>query len=148
MGWNSWNVWGTSVSADKVRRRRDALEASGLADHGFSYVNIDDAWEGTRDESGAIRTNAKFGDMRPLTAYVHVKGLKIGIYSSPGPKTCGGYEGSYGHEAQDAQTWADWGIDYLKHDWCSYENVASGEGRERLGQAVPGDARSIRCRAA
>ena len=120
MGWNSWNVWGTAVDAAKVRAAADALVSSGLAAHGYAYVNIDDAWEGTRDPAtGEIRTNDKFGDMRALADDVHAKGLKLGIYSSPGPKTCAGYEGSFGHEHQDARTWAAWGIDYLKHDWCS-----------------------------
>jgi len=86
-------------------------------------VNIDDCWEGTRDEEGRIRPNEKFGDMKALVDYVHGKGLKAGIYSSPGPKTCAGYEGSYGHEEKDAQQYADWGFDYLKYDWCSAEKV-------------------------
>lgn len=128
MGWNSWNVWGTSVTADKVKAAADAMVSSGLADHGFSFVNIDDAWEGKRDGSGAIQTNEKFGDMKALADYVHGYGLKVGIYSSPGPRTCGGYEGSYQHEAQDAKTWAGWGIDYVKYDWCSYGKVAPTTG--------------------
>jgi alpha-galactosidase len=132
LGWNSWNVWGTAVTADKVRAAADSLVSAGLADHGFAYVNIDDAWEGTRDASGVLQTNDKFGDMKALGDYVHARGLKLGIYSSPGPKTCAGYEGSYQHEAQDARTWAAWGIDYLKHDWCSYGDVATGKGLERL----------------
>ena len=132
LGWNSWNVWGTRVDAGKVRDAADSLISGGLAAHGFSYVNIDDAWEGKRDESGNITTNEKFGDMKALGDYIHSKGLKMGIYSSPGPQTCGGYEGSYGHEMQDARTWGAWGVDYLKHDWCSYGNVATGEGRERF----------------
>lgn len=119
MGWNSWNVWGTSVDAAKVRAAADALISSGLAAHGYAYVNIDDAWQGTRDSRGEIRANDRFGDISALAEHVHTKGLKLGIYSSPGPKTCAGYEGSAGHEMQDAQTWARWGVDYVKHDWCS-----------------------------
>jgi alpha-galactosidase len=119
MGWNSWNVWGTSVDAEKVKAAADAMVSSELADHGYQFVNIDDAWEGQRDAQGEIQTNEKFPDMRALADYVHSKGLKLGIYSSPGPKTCAGYEGSFGHEEQDARTWAAWGIDYLKYDWCS-----------------------------
>jgi alpha-galactosidase len=119
MGWNSWNVWGTSVDAEKVKAAADAMVSSGLADHGYQFVNIDDAWEGQRDANGEIRTNEKFPDMKALADYVHSKGLKLGIYSSPGPKTCAGYEGSFEHEEQDARTWAAWGIDYLKYDWCS-----------------------------
>lgn len=119
MGWNSWNVWGTAVDADKIRAAADALVASGLAAHGYAYVNIDDAWQGTRDANGEIRPNEKFGDIKALADYVHAKGLKLGIYTSPGPKTCAGLEGSLGHEEQDAKTWARWRIDYVKHDWCS-----------------------------
>jgi alpha-galactosidase len=81
-------------------------------------VNIDDTWQGQRDAQGRIHPNSRFPDMKALADYVHTKGLLLGIYSSPGPKTCAGYEGSYGHEQQDAETYADWGIDYLKYDWC------------------------------
>jgi alpha-galactosidase len=124
MGWNSWNVWGGTVDDAKVRAATDALVASGLAAQGYTYVNIDDAWEGPRDENGEITSNAKFPDMKALTDYVHAKGLKIGIYSSPGPRTCQQrYAGSYQHEAQDARTWARWGFDYIKYDWCSYSEV-------------------------
>jgi alpha-galactosidase len=121
MGWNSWNVWGTSVDADKIRQAADWMVKSGLAAHGFRFINIDDAWEAGRDANGEIQPNAKFGDMKALADYVHSKGLLLGIYSSPGPLTCGGYAGSFGHEEQDAATYARWGIDYLKYDWCSYQ---------------------------
>jgi alpha-galactosidase len=130
MGWNSWNVWGTSVTAAKVKAAADSFESSHLADFGYMYVNIDDAWEGSRDIDGTIVPNEKFGDIADLATYVHGKGLKLGIYSSPGPKTCGGYEGSYQHEVQDAQTYAKWGIDYLKYDWCSFGNVPHPDGLE------------------
>ena len=119
MGWNSWNVWGGQVDADKIRAAADAMVKSGLAAHGFQYVNIDDTWEGKRDADGVLHPNAKFKDMKALADYVHAKGLKLGIYSSPGPKTCAGYEGSDGHEEQDAKTYGEWGVDYLKYDWCS-----------------------------
>jgi alpha-galactosidase len=119
MGWNSWNHFAERVDDKVVREAADAMVASGMAAAGYTYINIDDTWEASRDASGAISCNSKFPDMAALAAYVHSKGLKIGIYSSPGPHTCGGYEGSYGHEAQDASTYAAWGIDYLKYDWCS-----------------------------
>lgn len=125
MGWNSWNAWGMSVSAEKVRAAADAMVESGLASVGFQYVNIDDGWPGARDDDGEIRANEKFGDMKALADYVHSKGLKIGIYSSPGPATCGGMEGSYQHEQQDALTWAKWGFDYVKYDWCSYQSIVT-----------------------
>jgi alpha-galactosidase len=121
LGWNSWNVWGRKVDDAKVRAAADGMVSSGLARQGYTYVNIDDTWEGPRDASGAITTNEKFPDMTALAAYVHGKGLKIGIYSSPGPRTCAGFPATFEHEAQDAHTWAAWGFDYLKYDWCSYQ---------------------------
>jgi alpha-galactosidase len=98
MGWNSWNHFACKVTAADVRAAADAIASNGMKDAGYTYVNIDDCWQGTRDEQGRIQPNAKFGDMKALVDYVHSKGLKIGIYSSPGLKTCAKYEGSYGHE--------------------------------------------------
>ena len=120
MGWNSWNHFGEKVNDADVRAAADAMVASGMRDAGYVYINIDDSWEGKRDGQGNIQANSKFPDMKALSDYVHSKGLKFGIYSSPGPKTCGGYEGSYGHEQQDADTYAKWGVDFLKYDLCSY----------------------------
>jgi alpha-galactosidase len=120
MGWNSWNLFAGKVEDKDVRATADAMVSSGMKDAGYLYVNIDDTWQGERDAQGNIQANSKFPDMKALADYVHSKGLKIGIYSSPGPKTCAKYEGSYGHEAQDAKTYAAWGIDYLKYDLCSY----------------------------
>ena len=119
MGWNSWNKFAERVDDKSVREMADAIVSSGMRDAGYVYVNIDDTWEGKRDKDGNITTNEKFPNMKALADYVHSKGLKIGIYSSPGRKTCAGYEGSYGHEQRDANTWAAWGFDYLKYDWCS-----------------------------
>jgi hypothetical protein len=124
MGWNSWNCWGLAVSDEKVRNSAAGMVSSGLIDHGWTYINIDDGWEDTHDKDGKILTNYKFPNMRGLADHIHAMGLKIGIYSSPGPKTCGGYEGSYTFEEEDAKTYAAWGIDYLKYDWCSYWNIA------------------------
>jgi alpha-galactosidase len=120
MGWNSWNYFFGNVTDQNIRDSADQIVASGMKDAGYVYVNIDDTWEGERDASGVLHTNAKFPDMKALADYVHSKGLKIGIYSSPGPKTCAGYAGSLGHEEQDAQLYASWGIDYLKYDLCSF----------------------------
>ena len=142
LGWNSWNVWGTSVGDEKVRAAAEAMVKSGLAAHGFQYLNIDDGWmtgdeHGTkfpimlwknlsrtwkrsRGPNGEFQPNEKFPDLKALSDYVHGRGLKLGIYTSPGPKTCGLFEGSEGHEARDAATFAAWGIDYLKYDLCSY----------------------------
>jgi len=120
MGWNSWNYFAGKVDDKGVRAAADQIVASGMRDAGYIYVNIDDTWEGQRDANGVLHSNSKFPDMKALADYVHSKGLKLGIYSSPGPKTCAGYEGSLGHEAQDAKLYADWGIDYLKYDLCSF----------------------------
>jgi alpha-galactosidase len=132
MGWNSWNVWGPAVDAEKVRDAALWLEKSGLAAHGFQYVVIDDAWSGKRNAAGEMVPNEKFPDMRALADAVHARGLKLGIYSSPGPKTCEGFEGSLGHEMQDAATYARWGVDFLKYDWCSYEEVAKDRSLQEL----------------
>jgi alpha-galactosidase len=118
MGWNSWNHFAERVDDKTIRETANALVSTGLRDAGYIYLNVDDTWEGQRDANGVIRPNDKFPDMKALADYVHSKGLRLGIYSSPGPKTCAGFEGSLGHEEQDAQTYAQWGIDYLKYDWC------------------------------
>src|SRR5271165_4140653 len=123
MGWNSWNLFAGRVDDTIVREMADAMVSSGMRDAGYIYLNIDDTWEGDRDANGVIQTNKKFPDMKALADYVHSKGLKFGIYSSPGPYTCAGYAGSYAHEAQDAKTYAGWGVDYLKYDWCSASNL-------------------------
>jgi alpha-galactosidase len=121
MGWNSWNHFACKVTEADVRAAADAIASNGMKDAGYIFVNIDDCWQGTRDANGIIQFNEKFHDMKALADYVHGKGLKLGIYSSPGPKTCAGFEGSFGHEEQDAQTYAQWGIDYLKYDYCSFK---------------------------
>ena len=123
MGWNSWNHFAEKVSDADVRAAADAIVANGMRDAGYIYVNVDDTWEGQRDAQGKIHPNSKFPDMKGLADYVHSKGLKFGIYSSPGPKTCAGYEGSYGHEEQDAETYAEWGVDFLKYDLCGLRDV-------------------------
>ncbi len=143
MGWNSWNKFQGQVTDAMVREMADAIVRTGMRDAGYVYVNIDDTWEsGHRDAQGNITTNNKFPDMKKLADYVHSKGLKLGIYSSPGPRTCAGYLGSYQHEEQDAKTFAKWGIDYLKYDWCSaaqvYENdqATMANAYAKMGQAL------------
>ena len=101
MGWNSWNHFHGQIDDAAVRGIADAMASNGMRDAGYIYVNIDDTWQGARDASGNITTNKRFPDMKALANYVHGKGLKIGIYSGPGPRTCANYEGSYGHEEQD-----------------------------------------------
>ena len=137
LGWNAWNAFGNRVTAADVVAAAEALVASGLADHGWSYVNVDDCWQNhcagsgrpCRQEDfagpgrlpdGTIVPNRRFPDMRAMTGRIHALGLKAGIYSSPGPRTCAGHVGSFGHEEQDARTFADWGFDLLKYDCCSY----------------------------
>jgi alpha-galactosidase len=134
MGWNSWNCFAHAVDDSKIRSAANAMVTNGLIEHGWTYINIDDCWEGGRDATGNILANEKFPDMKALADYVHSQGLRIGIYSSPGPKTCGGFTGSWQHELQDAQQYAAWGFDYLKYDWCSYSQVQdhSLPERERL----------------
>ena len=139
MGWNSWNKFAGKIDDKTVREIADAMVTSGMKDAGYIYVNIDDTWEGQRDAQGNITSNTKFPDMKALTEYVHSKGLKIGLYSSPGPKTCAGYEGSYGHEEQDAQTYSQWGFDYLKYDWCSASQIYKNEDMQAVYQKM-GDA--------
>lgn len=141
LGWNSWNVWGGVVDDAKVRAAADGMVSSGLAAQGYTYINIDDAWEAGyrkgannrndaaagRDANGEILTNEKFPDMKGLVDYIHGKGLKAGIYSGPGTATCQGLAASWQHEEQDARTWAKWGFDYIKYDWCTYPVQANSQ---------------------
>ncbi|HTQ50886.1 MAG TPA: glycoside hydrolase family 27 protein [Candidatus Acidoferrales bacterium] len=125
MGWNSWNKFGNAVNEELIRETADAMVASGMKDAGYEFINIDDTWEGERDGQGFIQPDPqKFpSGMKALADYVHSKGLKLGIYSDAGALTCGGKPGSRGHEYQDALTYAQWGIDYLKCDWCGCEDL-------------------------
>jgi alpha-galactosidase len=139
MGWNSWNKFASRVDDAGVRGMADAMASNGMKAAGYEFINIDDTWEGERDTQGNIMSNKKFPDMKALADYVHSKGLKLGIYSTPGPNTCAGYEGSYGHEEQDARTYARWGIDYLKYDWCGARNIYTDEEMQAVYQKM-GDA--------
>ena len=139
MGWNSWNKFASRVNDEIVRSIADAMASNGMKAAGYRFINIDDTWEAGRDAQGNIQSNKKFPDMHALAVYVHSKGLKLGIYSSPGPNTCAGYEGSYAHEAQDARTWAAWGIDYLKYDWCGARNLYTDADMRAVYQ-IMGDA--------
>jgi alpha-galactosidase len=139
MGWNSWNKFAGRIDDATVRGIADAMATNGMREAGYLYINIDDTWEAGRDAQGNVQTNKKFPDMKALADYVHKKGLKLGIYSSPGPNTCAGYEGSYGHEEQDARTYAAWGIDYLKYDWCGARTLYTDEEMPAVYQKM-GDA--------
>ncbi len=132
MGWNPWNIWARDIDAKKVRDAADAMISSGLAAHGYQYINLDDCWEGARGANGVIQTNDRFPMMETLSEYIHAKGLRFGIYSSPGKMTCADYEGSYGHEDLDALTYARWGVDYLKYDWCSYTRLVRSASLEEV----------------
>jgi alpha-galactosidase len=147
MGWNSWNKFASKVTDKLVRETADAMASNGMKAAGYQYINIDDTWEAGRDAQGNIQTNDKFPDMKALADYIHSKGLKLGIYSSPGPKTCAGYEGSFGHEEQDAKTYAKWAIDYLKYDWCSASRVYDYHSMQaayaKMGQALLESGRPI-----
>ena len=147
MGWNSWNHFGGAIDDATVRSIADAIVSSGMRDAGYIYINIDDTWQGSRDSQGNIQPNQRFPDMKDLAEYIHSKGLKFGIYSSPGPKTCAGFVGSYGHEEQDAMTFAAWGVDYLKYDYCSaqtvYSDSASPSAFAKMAMALQSTGRPI-----
>jgi alpha-galactosidase len=147
MGWNSWNRFHTNIDDRTVRAIADAMVTSGMREAGYQYIIIDDGWQGMRDRSGKLLSNRNFPDMKALADYVHSKGLKLGIYSSPGPRSCGGFEGSYGREDIDANTWAAWGIDYLKYGWCSASHIWGNRDMQavyqRMGDALQATGRPI-----
>ncbi len=120
MGWNSWNKFACDVDEALIRKTADAMVSSGMREAGYQYVVIDDCWHGARDAHGDIQPDPKRfpSGMKALGDYIHARGLKFGIYSDAGLKTCGGRPGSWGHEYQDARQYAAWGVDYLKYDWC------------------------------
>ncbi len=144
MGWNSWYVWENHVTDAIMRAAADAMAASGMIDHGYMYVNIDDCWSvrpdakdptlvgEPRDARGMINSNGRFPDMRALTDYIHDKGLKAGIYTSPGPLTCAGHVAAWRHEELDVRRFVEWGYDFLKYDWCSYNGIAKDDSVEEL----------------
>ena len=146
MGWNSWYVWENDVTDEIMRAAADGMVSSGMADHGYMYVNIDDCWPvrpgaddptlqgAPRDKSGKVNSNPRFPDMKALTDHIHAYGLKAGIYTSPGPLTCAGHIGAWQHEAADIERFVEWGFDFLKYDWCSYDQIAKDKSREELEQ--------------
>ena len=145
MGWNSWYAHYGRITDKMMREAADYLVSSGMADVGYQYVNIDDCWANKqedsdngrvgppRDTGGNIMPNSYFPDMKGMTDYIHAKGLKAGIYSSPGVTTCAGFTGSFGYESRDAKQFADWGFDFLKYDYCSYEYL-----EKRIKATLPG----------
>jgi alpha-galactosidase len=141
MGWNHWYAHYNRITDAMMREAADIMIRTGMADVGYDYVNIDDCWMNAeadarrkpdaqrigpfRDAQGRLLPNAHFPDMKGLADYIHAKGLKAGLYTSPGPKTCAGYAGAWQHEAQDAALFAAWGYDFLKYDWCTYSTVVA-----------------------
>jgi alpha-galactosidase len=144
MGWNDWYAHYDRITDAMMREAADIMVATGMADVGYQYVNIDDCWMNrpkhkdlkrvgpARDKNGDIMPNAYFPDMKALADYVHAKGLKAGLYTSPGPATCAGCEGSWSNEERDARKFAEWGFDFLKYDWCSYSRKAKDKSLDEL----------------
>jgi alpha-galactosidase len=125
MGWNSWNKFGCNINEKLIHDTIDALVNTGLADAGYKYVNLDDCWQSGRDSNGRIVVDPRFPNgIKPLADYAHSKGLLFGLYSDAGFKTCAGRPGSLGYEEIDAQTYSDWGVDYLKYDNCFTDGTA------------------------
>jgi alpha-galactosidase len=145
MGWNSWNKFGCNVSEEMIKSMTDAMVSSGMKDAGYLYVVIDDCWQVSRDENGFIVADAQRfpSGMKALADYVHSKGLKFGIYSDAGTKTCAGRPGSQGHEYQDAIQYARWGVDYLKYDWCHTETRNAQEAYTTMRDALAATGRPI-----
>jgi alpha-galactosidase len=151
MGWNDWYAHYDRITDKMMREAADIMVSSGMADVGYTYVNIDDCWMNAeknndpqrmgplRDEKGNILPNRHFPDMKDMTDYIHSRGLKAGLYTSPGPQTCAGFAGSYMHEEQDARQFADWGFDFLKYDWCSYGRIAN----EKSSSAIIQNGRKV-----
>ncbi len=144
MGWNSWYVWENHVTDEIMRAAAEAMVSSGMADHGYMYVNIDDCWSvkpgsadptlqgEPRDKSGKINSNPRFPDMKGLTDFIHARGLKAGIYTSPGPLTCADHVAAWQSEEKDIGRFVEWGFDFLKYDWCSYGRIAKDKSREEF----------------
>ncbi len=145
MGWNSWNHFGCDVSAKLIRDVADAMAANGMRDAGYQYVTIDDCWQVSRDAKGVIvADSARFpGGIKPVADYVHSKGLKFGIYTDAGRFTCQHRPGSYGHEDLDARTYAQWGVDYVKIDWCNAEGIDAPAQYAKLRDALLKSGRPI-----
>ena len=128
MGWNDWNAFGCNVSEALVKQTADTMVANGMRDAGYQYVNIDDCWMSSSRDSGGhlVPDPNKFPDgISGTAAYVHSKGLKLGIYESAGTATCAGYPGSLNHEQTDANSFASWGVDYLKYDNCNNQGISA-----------------------
>ncbi|HXJ00624.1 MAG TPA: glycoside hydrolase family 27 protein, partial [Micropepsaceae bacterium] len=148
MGWASREKLVSNIEDDDIRQAAESLEETHLREAGFAYVEIDDGWQGERDANGVLHASAKFPDMKGLADYVHAKNLKLGLLLSAAPKSCGGFEGSYGHEAEDAKLLASWGIDYVVYDWCGAESLYATQAEQqaayqKMGEALRSSGRDI-----
>ena len=146
MGWNSWNTFSWNINADLIRTSADYMVSTGLKDAGYEYIVIDDCWsEKQRVNGRLVPDKDKFPDgIKPVADYVHSKGLKFGMYSCAGTHTCAGYPGSFEHEFDDAETFAEWGVDYLKYDYCYKPSAADGANLyKRMGMALRNCGRDI-----
>jgi alpha-galactosidase len=148
MGWASREKLGTDIEDDVIRQAAEGLDEAGLRTAGYVTVEIDDGWQGMRDGNGTLRGNEKFPDMKALGDYIHSKGLKFGLQTSAAAKSCNGFEGSLGHEAQDAQTFASWGVDYLIYDMCGADGTYGTQAEqqaafEKMAAALRASGRGI-----
>ncbi len=139
MGWNSWNYFQCEkINENVIMETADAMVSSGMKDAGYEYIVIDDCWQVGRDKNGKIIVDQKKfpHGMKFLADYIHRKGLKFGIYSDAGTNTCGGRPGSKGYETVDARSYADWGVDYLKYDWCNTDGQDPVESYTKMRDAL------------
>jgi alpha-galactosidase len=145
MGWNTWNKFGCNVSERLIRETADAMVSSGMKDAGYRYVVIDDCWQVYRDTSGTIVADPQRfpSGMKALADYIHSKGLLFGIYTDAGRATCQGRPGTYRHEEQDARTYAEWGVDYVKEDWCNAQGLKAPEQYRKFRDALDATGRPI-----
>jgi alpha-galactosidase len=148
MGWASRQKLGTDIDDEAIRQAADGLDETHLREAGYVYLEVDEGWQGARDGNGALHGSTKFPDMKALGDYIHAKGLKFGLQTSAAPKSCNGFEGSYGHENEDATTFAAWGVDYLVYDWCGAEAIYPSQAEQqaayqKMGQALRASGRDI-----
>lgn len=135
MGWNTWNTFASNINEELVKQTADAMVANGMRDAGYVYLVLDDTWSARERDAGGnlVADPAKFpSGMKALGDYLHAKGFKFGIYNCAGTRTCAGYPGGWGHEFQDARTYASWGVDYLKYDWCNHGTADARDAYTRM----------------
>ena len=145
MGWNSWNKFGSDINEKIVKEIADAMVSTGMSKLGYEYIVIDDYWQISRKADGTIVADStKFpSGIKSLADYIHSKGLKFGIYSDGGRLTCGGRPGSHGYEEIDAKTYASWGVDYVKYDWCNAEGINRIKAYTDMSKALANSGRPI-----